>query len=27
MGRKQEKEIIRHATLEDLNKKIKKDEK
>lgn len=27
MGRKQEKKIIRHATLEDLNKKIKKDEK
>jgi putative transposase len=27
MGRKQEKEIIRHATLEDLNKKIKTEEK
>ena len=27
MGRKQEKEIIRHLTLEDLNKKIKKEEK
>jgi putative transposase len=27
MGRKQEKEIIRHVTLDDLNKKIKKEEK
>ena len=27
MGRKQEKEIIRHVTLEDLNKKIKREEK
>jgi hypothetical protein len=27
MGRKQVKEIIRHTTLEDLNKKIKKEEK
>jgi putative transposase len=27
MGRKQEKEIIRHETLEDLNKKIKREEK
>jgi putative transposase len=27
MGRKQEKTIIRHVTLEDLNKVIKKDEK
>jgi putative transposase len=27
MGRKQEKTIIRHVTLEDLNKTIKKDEK
>jgi putative transposase len=27
MGRKQEKEIIRHLTLDDLNKKIKKEEK
>jgi transposase len=26
MGRKQEKEIIRHLTLENLNKKIKKEE-
>ena len=27
MGRKQEKDIIRHETLEDLNKRIKKEEK
>jgi putative transposase len=27
MGRKQEKEIIKHVTLDDLNKKIKKEEK
>ncbi len=27
MGRKQEKEIIRHVTLEELNKRIKKEEK
>jgi len=27
MGRKQEKEIIRHVTLDDLDKKIKKEEK
>ena len=27
MGRKQEKEIIRHVTLEDLNKRIKNEEK
>jgi putative transposase len=27
MGRKQEKEIVRHVTLEDLNKRIKKEEK
>jgi len=27
MGRKQEKEIIRHVTLDDLNKRIKKEEK
>jgi putative transposase len=27
MGRKQEKEIVRHVTLEELNKKIKKEEK
>jgi putative transposase len=27
MGRKQEKGIIRHVTLEDLNKRIKKEEK
>jgi len=26
MGRKREKEIIKHATLEDLNKKIKTEE-
>ena len=27
MGRKQEKDIVRHVTLEDLNKRIKKEEK
>jgi putative transposase len=27
MGRKQEKEIVRHVTLDDLNKKIKREEK
>jgi putative transposase len=27
MGRKQEKEIIRHVTLDELNKRIKKEEK
>jgi hypothetical protein len=27
MGRKQEKTIIRHVTLDDLNRKIKKEEK
>jgi putative transposase len=27
MGRKQEKEIVRHVTLEELNKRIKKEEK
>jgi putative transposase len=27
MGRKQEKEIVKHVTLEELNKKIKKEEK